>query len=75
MHHLTIFPPVVSVISRISQLIEAAADEFLKQDPDPLDDRHPAKTYPSCLLGHMLKVVNRYDEFMNKVIYSFEAIL
>lgn len=52
---------------RLSELIEEATDEFLKQDPDPLDDRHPAKTYPSCILGHLLKVISRYEEFMNKV--------
>ncbi|EJW72386.1 hypothetical protein WUBG_16707, partial [Wuchereria bancrofti] len=41
------------------------------QDPDPLDDRHPAKTYPSCILGHLLKVISRYEEFMNKLLVSY----
>ncbi|VDM95391.1 unnamed protein product [Thelazia callipaeda] len=56
---------------RLSELIEQATDEFLQHDPDPLDDRHPAKTYPSCILGHLLKVITRYEEFMNKLIVSY----
>uniref|UniRef100_A0A915PMW3 LisH domain-containing protein n=1 Tax=Setaria digitata TaxID=48799 RepID=A0A915PMW3_9BILA len=56
---------------RLSELIEEATDDFLKQDPDPLDDRHPAKTYPSCILGHLLKVISRYEEFMNKLLVSY----
>uniref|UniRef100_A0AAF5PHW2 LisH domain-containing protein n=1 Tax=Wuchereria bancrofti TaxID=6293 RepID=A0AAF5PHW2_WUCBA len=58
-------------IIRLSELIEEATDDFLKQDPDPLDDRHPAKTYPSCILGHLLKVISRYEEFMNKLLVSY----
>ncbi|MCP9265711.1 Vprbp protein [Dirofilaria immitis] len=56
---------------RLSELIEEATDDFLKQDPDPLDDRHPAKTYPSCILGHLLKVISRCEEFMNKLLVSY----
>uniref|UniRef100_A0A914S1W4 Uncharacterized protein n=1 Tax=Parascaris equorum TaxID=6256 RepID=A0A914S1W4_PAREQ len=47
--------------------MEAAAEEFLQQDPDPLDDRHPSRTHPSCTYGHLLKMLFRNTDFMNKV--------
>ncbi|KHN79146.1 Protein VPRBP [Toxocara canis] len=55
----------------IAELMEAAAEEFLQQDPDPLDDRHPSRTHPSCTYGHLLKMLFRNTDFMNKLIVSY----
>ncbi|ETN76785.1 hypothetical protein NECAME_11449, partial [Necator americanus] len=50
-----------------AEIIEQAIDEFLKLDPDPLDDRHPARTHPHAEFGNLLKLLFRNDDFMNKV--------
>ena len=46
-------------------------DEFMKMDPDPLDDRHPVRTHPHAAYGNLLKPLFKRDEFMNKVRYLF----
>lgn len=48
-------------------MIETASDNFLKMDPDPLDDRHPVRTHPHAPIGNLLKALFKRDEFMNKV--------
>uniref|UniRef100_A0A0M3HUU8 DDB1- and CUL4-associated factor 1 n=1 Tax=Ascaris lumbricoides TaxID=6252 RepID=A0A0M3HUU8_ASCLU len=60
-----------ATIIGIAELMEAAAEEFLQQDPDPLDDRHPSRTHPSCTYGHLLKMLFRNTDFMNKLIVSY----
>lgn len=52
---------------RIAELIEKETEAYLKQDPDPFDDRHPCRTHPSSTFGHLLKILFRNEEFMTKV--------
>ncbi|VDN35005.1 unnamed protein product [Gongylonema pulchrum] len=53
----------------ISKLLEEAEDEYIMLDPDPLDERRPFKRHPSCVLGHLIKVINRNEEFINKFVF------
>uniref|UniRef100_A0A158R6C1 LisH domain-containing protein n=1 Tax=Syphacia muris TaxID=451379 RepID=A0A158R6C1_9BILA len=64
------YDPKPTLLS-IAELVEAAYEDFLMQDPDPLDERHPAKTHPLSAMGHVLKTLFRYDDFINKLVVSY----
>ncbi|KAF0021557.1 hypothetical protein F2P81_026190, partial [Scophthalmus maximus] len=49
----------------ISELVEKETEEYHKADPDPFDDRHPGRADPECVLGHLLKILFKNDDFMN----------
>ncbi|VDO87390.1 unnamed protein product [Heligmosomoides polygyrus] len=59
------------VRANIAEIIEQSIDDFLKLDPDPLDDRHPARTHPQAEFGNLLKLLFRNDDFMNKLVISY----
>ncbi|XP_034725345.1 DDB1- and CUL4-associated factor 1-like [Etheostoma cragini] len=56
---------LVSVLTRISELIERETGEYHKADPDPFDDRHPGRADPDCMLGQLLKMLFMNDDFTN----------
>ncbi|MFH4974522.1 hypothetical protein AB6A40_001231 [Gnathostoma spinigerum] len=58
-------------LTRIAELVESAHEYFLKQDPDPLDERHPIKTQPHCSYGHILKVIAKNQTFIGKLVVSY----
>lgn len=51
--------------------MEKETEIYLKMDPDPLDDRHPSRTKPTCSLGPLLKYLFKNDNFMDKVRFIF----
>uniref|UniRef100_A0A914VM87 Uncharacterized protein n=1 Tax=Plectus sambesii TaxID=2011161 RepID=A0A914VM87_9BILA len=53
-------------LQRVAELIEKETEAYLKQDPDPFDDRHPSRTHPSSTFGHLLKILFRNEDFMTK---------
>lgn len=61
--------------SRLAELVEAEAENYLKVDPDPFDERHPSRADPNCSFGQMLKILFRKDTFMNKVRRIYEIFL
>ncbi|KJH52124.1 hypothetical protein DICVIV_01710 [Dictyocaulus viviparus] len=69
-HRAEGFDPIPTLTS-IAEIIEKAVDEFLKLDPDPLDDRHPVRTHPQAEFGNLLKILFRNDDFMNKLVISY----
>ncbi|KAJ1355503.1 hypothetical protein KIN20_012943 [Parelaphostrongylus tenuis] len=69
-HRVEQFDPLPTLTS-IAEIIEQAVDDFLKLDPDPLDDRHPARTHPQAEFGNLLKILFRNDDFMNKLVISY----
>ncbi|VDM58361.1 unnamed protein product [Angiostrongylus costaricensis] len=69
-HRAEGFDPIPTLTS-IAEIIEQAVDDFLKLDPDPLDDRHPARTHPQAEFGNLLKILFRNDDFMNKLVISY----
>ncbi|KHJ79454.1 hypothetical protein OESDEN_20899 [Oesophagostomum dentatum] len=69
-HRTEGFDPL-PILTSTAEIIEQAVDEFLKLDPDPLDDRHPARTHPHAEFGNLLKVLFRNDDFMNKLVISY----
>uniref|UniRef100_A0A6I8SXT2 DDB1- and CUL4-associated factor 1 n=1 Tax=Xenopus tropicalis TaxID=8364 RepID=A0A6I8SXT2_XENTR len=58
---------MVPVLTRMSELIEKETEEYRKGDPDPFDDRHPGRANPECMLGHLLRILFKNDDFMNAV--------
>ncbi|KAM7401544.1 hypothetical protein PAMP_016851 [Pampus punctatissimus] len=58
---------LVSILTRISELIERETGDYHKADPDPFDDRHPGRADPECMLGQILKMLFRNDDFTNAV--------
>ncbi|KAI3356904.1 hypothetical protein L3Q82_003551 [Scortum barcoo] len=55
----------------ISELVEKETEEYHKADPDPFDDRHPGRADPECVLGHLLKILFKNDDFMNTLVNSY----
>ncbi|KAK6059697.1 hypothetical protein COOONC_02660, partial [Cooperia oncophora] len=69
-HRAEGFDPLPTLTS-IAEIIEQSIDDFLKLDPDPLDDRHPARTHPHAEFGNLLKMLFRNDDFMNKLVITY----
>uniref|UniRef100_A0A672R9B5 DDB1- and CUL4-associated factor 1 n=1 Tax=Sinocyclocheilus grahami TaxID=75366 RepID=A0A672R9B5_SINGR len=65
--HLTRLCSIVFIFHccLISELVERETEEYHKADPDPFDDRHPGRADPECMLGHLLKILFKNDDFMN----------
>uniref|UniRef100_A0A3Q4GMH6 DDB1 and CUL4 associated factor 1 n=1 Tax=Neolamprologus brichardi TaxID=32507 RepID=A0A3Q4GMH6_NEOBR len=62
---------LVSVLNRISELIEKETGEYHKADPDPFDDRHPGRADPDCMLGQLLKMLFMNDDFTNALLDTY----
>ncbi|XP_075228537.1 lisH and WD40 domain-containing protein mahjong isoform X6 [Lycorma delicatula] len=69
-HQTANYDPV-PVLTRLAELIEAQAENYMKMDPDPFDERHPSRADPTCALGQMLKILFRKDNFMNKLVNDY----
>ncbi|KAK3540510.1 hypothetical protein QTP70_032474 [Hemibagrus guttatus] len=54
---------LVNILTKISELVERETEEYHKADPDPFDDRHPGRANPECMLGHLLKILFKNDDF------------
>ncbi|KAJ7999324.1 hypothetical protein DPEC_G00193200 [Dallia pectoralis] len=62
---------LVSILTKISELIELQTEEYHKADPDPFDDRHPGRADPEGMLGHLLKALFKNDDFTNALLNSY----
>ncbi|CAK6976031.1 DDB1- and CUL4-associated factor 1-like [Scomber scombrus] len=62
---------LVSILTKISELIERETGEYHKADPDPFDDRHPGRADPDCMLGQILKMLFRNDDFTNALLDTY----
>uniref|UniRef100_A0A665TPR2 DDB1- and CUL4-associated factor 1 n=1 Tax=Echeneis naucrates TaxID=173247 RepID=A0A665TPR2_ECHNA len=62
---------LVNILTKISELVEKETEEYHKADPDPFDDRHPGRADPECVLGHLLKILFKNDDFMNALVNSY----
>ncbi|CAG11289.1 unnamed protein product, partial [Tetraodon nigroviridis] len=62
---------LVNILTNISELVEKETEEYHKVDPDPFDDRHPGRADPECVLGHLLKILFKNDDFMNALVNSY----
>uniref|UniRef100_A0A3P8WZD7 DDB1- and CUL4-associated factor 1 n=1 Tax=Cynoglossus semilaevis TaxID=244447 RepID=A0A3P8WZD7_CYNSE len=62
---------LVNILTKISELVEKETEEYHKVDPDPFDDRHPGRADPECVLGHLLKILFKNDDFMNTLVNSY----
>lgn len=68
---ITNVPDIIKVLTSIAELIERETEAYLKMDPDPFDDRHPSRAHPDCSFGHVLKVLFKNDDFMNKLVNNY----
>ncbi|XP_062387404.1 DDB1- and CUL4-associated factor 1 isoform X3 [Sardina pilchardus] len=64
-------PVLVAILTKISELVERETEEYRKADPDPFDDRHPGRADPECMLGHLLKILFKNDDFMNALVNAY----
>ncbi|KAL2101978.1 hypothetical protein ACEWY4_003739 [Coilia grayii] len=64
-------PVLVDILTKISELVERETEEYRKADPDPFDDRHPGRADPECMLGHLLKILFKNDDFMNALVNTY----
>ncbi|XP_043978236.1 DDB1- and CUL4-associated factor 1-like isoform X3 [Gambusia affinis] len=62
---------LVSILTRISELIEQETEEYYKSDPDPFDDRHPGRADPNCMLGQLLRMLFLNDDFTNSLLDTY----
>lgn len=62
---------IIKVLTSIAELIEKETESYLKMDPDPFDDRHPSRAHPDCTFGHVLKLLFKNDDFMNKLVNNY----
>ncbi|KAJ3602361.1 hypothetical protein NHX12_030119 [Muraenolepis orangiensis] len=62
---------LVTILTNISELIERETEEYHKADPDPFDDRHPGRADPVSMLGHILKMLFRNDDFTNALLNGY----
>ncbi|XP_037304281.2 DDB1- and CUL4-associated factor 1-like [Pungitius pungitius] len=62
---------LVSILTKISELIERETGEYHKRDPDPFDDRHPGRADPDCMLGQLLKMLFMNDDFTNALMDTY----
>uniref|UniRef100_A0A8C3AJL9 DDB1- and CUL4-associated factor 1 n=1 Tax=Cyclopterus lumpus TaxID=8103 RepID=A0A8C3AJL9_CYCLU len=62
---------LVSILTKISELIERETGEYHKVDPDPFDDRHPGRADPECMLGQLLKMLFMNDDFTNALMDTY----
>ncbi|XP_059924619.1 DDB1- and CUL4-associated factor 1-like [Gadus macrocephalus] len=62
---------LVTILTNISELIERETEEYHKADPDPFDDRHPGRADPDSMLGHILKMLFRNDDFTNALLNGY----
>jgi HIV-1 Vpr-binding protein len=46
-------------------------DTFYSLDPDPYDDRHPSRVYPSCGIGFLLKSFFKRELIVQDVFRSY----
>ncbi|XP_039626969.1 DDB1- and CUL4-associated factor 1-like [Polypterus senegalus] len=62
---------IIPILAKISELIEKETEEYHKGDPDPFDDRHPGRADPECMLGHLLKILFKNEDFMSALINTY----
>uniref|UniRef100_A0A146LRX2 DDB1-and CUL4-associated factor-like 1 n=1 Tax=Lygus hesperus TaxID=30085 RepID=A0A146LRX2_LYGHE len=61
----------IPLLTTLAEIVESEAEAFMKMDPDPFDERHPSRAYPSSTLGHTLKVLFRKEQFMTKLVNDY----
>uniref|UniRef100_A0A8D8ZHS1 Protein mahjong n=2 Tax=Cacopsylla melanoneura TaxID=428564 RepID=A0A8D8ZHS1_9HEMI len=64
------YDPIPLLIT-LAEKIEEETENYFKGDPDPFDERHPSRADPNCALGHILKVLFKKDNFMNKLVHDY----
>lgn len=62
---------VVLTLNSLADILEKETEEYYKSDPDPMDDRHPGRANPTCVLGQLMKTMFRNEEFMNKLVGEY----
>uniref|UniRef100_A0A183CJT1 LisH domain-containing protein n=1 Tax=Globodera pallida TaxID=36090 RepID=A0A183CJT1_GLOPA len=58
-------------LKRMAEILEEAINDYLQNNPDPMDERHPFKSQPTRPLGYLLKMITKEEDFLNKLIISY----
>uniref|UniRef100_A0A3P8W8V5 DDB1- and CUL4-associated factor 1 n=1 Tax=Cynoglossus semilaevis TaxID=244447 RepID=A0A3P8W8V5_CYNSE len=59
---------LLSVLTKMSEVIEWETAEYHKTDPDPFDDRHPGRADPDGMLGQILKTIFSNSDFTDALL-------
>lgn len=55
----------------VCEILEPAYNDYLRNDIDPFEERHPLKVNVGSLYGHLLKVIFRdFEDFFHRVHYK-----
>ncbi|KAI1711494.1 DDB1- and CUL4-associated factor 1 [Ditylenchus destructor] len=55
----------------VTEILEKSYNDYLMHNPDPMDKTHPMYLLPNCNFGHLLNIIFRNEEFINKLIISY----
>ncbi|XP_078596446.1 DDB1- and CUL4-associated factor 1-like isoform X1 [Branchiostoma floridae x Branchiostoma japonicum] len=58
-------------INSLAEIVERETEEYLGQDPDPFDDRHPGRADPDSGFGLVLKTLFKDNDFMNTLVNNY----
>ncbi|CAB3993233.1 DDB1- and CUL4-associated factor 1 isoform X1, partial [Paramuricea clavata] len=61
----------VEILERIADVVETEYEVFLKSDPDPFDDRHPARSEPNCTYAHVLKSLSKSENLVDVILNTY----
>uniref|UniRef100_A0A915E2L8 Uncharacterized protein n=1 Tax=Ditylenchus dipsaci TaxID=166011 RepID=A0A915E2L8_9BILA len=57
-------------LTKLCEIFEAANNEYLMNNPDPMDDNHPIKVMPHCNFGHLLTIIFHNENFLSKLKFA-----
>uniref|UniRef100_A0A914HGI5 LisH domain-containing protein n=1 Tax=Globodera rostochiensis TaxID=31243 RepID=A0A914HGI5_GLORO len=57
-------------LKRMAEILEEAINDYLQNNPDPMDERHPFKSQPTRPLGYLLKMITKEEDFLNKYLLA-----
>ncbi|NXK44944.1 DCAF1 factor, partial [Chauna torquata] len=61
---------MVPILTRMSELIEKETEEYRKGDPDPFDDRHPARWGEFCFSEKLFQLLKHWREQVNRLLVN-----
>ncbi|CAG0915066.1 unnamed protein product, partial [Notodromas monacha] len=62
---------LIAFLHSVAEVVEREYNMYLRQDPDPFDDRHPARADPNCNFGAVLKAIFKKEHFYSKLTREY----
>ncbi len=58
-------------LATLADALEAETDAFYSLDPDPYDERHPSRIFPTCGLGTLLKLYFKKEQTVQDLFRKY----